>query len=236
MTNWHYLIEELYDHRSPDAEAMAKYQRNQFPFIGIKSQARRAIAKPYLTEAKKEARTQYKLDPQVEIIDWDFVAEFWAMPEREFQYIVCDYLKEMKVYLKKADLPRLEELITSKSWWDSVDALVKTLGYLVHQYDDLKLVMIEWSQSDNIWLRRTSMIHQLGMKDKTDVALLETTCMNCFGTSEFFINKGMGWILRDYAKTNQRWVKGFLLAHSGDISNLTWRESTKHFYLERPDA
>ena len=82
-------------------------------------------------------------------------------------------------------------------------ALVKTIGYLVHKNPDLKTELAAWSSSDNVWLKRTSMIHQLSMKGQTDTILLAETCENCLHTDEFFINKGMGWILRDYAKTNQ---------------------------------
>lgn len=233
MVNWQYLIEEMYDHASDDAEPMAKYQRNQFPFLGIKSQMRRDIFKPYLKEAKAEAKLRFMENPNQAIIDWAFVDEFWSFSEREFQYIVCDYLKEMKKYLQVDDLPRLKTLIVQKSWWDSVDALVKTIGYLVHKNPGLKSEMVAWSLSDNIWLKRTSMIHQLGMKGQTDTILLAETCENCLHTDEFFINKGMGWILRDYAKTNQTWVENFLKNHESDLHNLTWREATKYFYLEK---
>lgn len=231
--NTDYLMEEMYDHRSEDAEAMAKYQRNQFPFIGIKSQLRRDIFKPYLKEMKRVAKVQAKDNTDKDIIDWAFVKAFWDLPEREFQYIVCDYLKEMKQYLRPDDLPRLKTLIVQKSWWDSVDALVKTIGYVVHQYPQLQQTMVDWSLSDNIWLKRTSMIHQLGMKEETDVDLLAKTCENCLYMREFFVNKGMGWILRDYAKTDQTWVEEFLKSHEKGISNLTWKEASKHFFLEK---
>ena len=233
MVNWQYLIEEMYDHASDDAEPMAKYQRNQFPFLGIKSQTRRDIFKPYLKKAKAEGKLRFMENPNQAIIDWAFVDEFWSLSEREFQYLVCDYFKEMKNYLQVDDLPRLKTLIVQKSWWDSVDALVKTIGYLVHKNPGLKSEMVAWSLSDNIWLKRTSMIHQLGMKEQTDKILLAETCENCLHTDEFFINKGMGWILRDYAKTNQTWVENFLKNHESDLSNLTWREATKHFCLEK---
>ena len=233
MVNWQYLIEEMYDHASDDAEPMAKYQRNQFPFLGIKSQMRRDIFKTYLKKAKAEAKLRFMENPNQAIIDWAFVDEFWSFSEREFQYIVCDYLKEMKKYLQVDDLPRLKTLIVQKSWWDSVDALVKTIGYLVHKNPGLKSEMVAWSLSDNIWLKRTSMIHQLGMKEQTDKILLAETCENCLHTDEFIINKRMGWILRDYAKTNQNWVENFLKNHESDLSNLTWREATKYFYLEK---
>lgn len=233
MVNWQDLRTEMNENRTNDAGPMAKYQRNQFPFLGIKSQMRRNILKPYLKQAKLEAKLSYQESPDQEIIDWYFVEKYWSYAEREFQYIACDYLKEMKQYLRPDDLPRLKTLIVQKSWWDSVDALVKTIGYVVHQYPQLKQTMVDWSLSDNIWLKRTSMIHQLGMKEETDVDLLAKTCENCLYMREFFVNKGMGWILRDYAKTDQTWVEKFLKSHEKGISNLTWKEASKHFFLEK---
>lgn len=233
MVNWQDLRTEMNENRTNDAGPMAKYQRNQFPFLGIKSQMRRNILKPYLKQAKLEAKLSYQESPDQEIIDWYFVEKYWSYAEREFQYIACDYLKEMKQYLRPDDLPRLKILIVQKSWWDSVDALVKTIGYVVHQYPQLKQTMVDWSLSDNIWLKRTSMIHQLGMKEETDVDLLAKTCENCLYMREFFVNKAMGWILRDYAKTDQTWVEKFLKSHEKGISNLTWKEASKHFFLEK---
>ena len=233
MVNWQDLRTEMNENRTNDAGPMVKYQRNQFPFLGIKSQMRRNILKPYLKQAKLEAKLSYQESPDQEIIDWYFVEKYWSYAEREFQYIACDYLKEMKQYLRPDDLPRLKILIVQKSWWDSVDALVKTIGYVVHQYPQLKQTMVDWSLSDNIWLKRTSMIHQLGMKEETDVDLLAKTCENCLYMREFFVNKAMGWILRDYAKTDQTWVEKFLKSHEKGISNLTWKEASKHFFLEK---
>jgi len=233
MENAQALIQELYANATPDAAAMAKYQRNQFPFLGIRSQDRREILKPYLKAAKEQAKNQYQANSDLPMIDWQFVEHTWALAEREFQYIVCDYLAAMKIYLLAEDLPKLKVLITSKSWWDSVDSLVKTIGHLVHKYPVLKAEMVNWSKADNIWLKRTAMIHQLGMKDQTDTALLAVTCENCLGTNEFFVDKGMGWVLRDYTKTNQAWVASFLKSHEKQLSNLTWREASKHFAIEK---
>ena len=82
--------------------------------------------------------------------------------------------------------------------------------------------------SDNIWLRRTSIIHQLGMKNNTDTSLLSQCIQNNFASQEFFINKAIGWALRDYAKTNEQWVSDFLTAHQQQLAPLSWREASKH--------
>lgn len=222
------LIEELALNRTEEAKAMSAYLRHQFQFLGLKSQRRRDISKPYLKMAKQEAKSLYKENPQADIIDWKFVKECWQQDEREFQYVAADYLRDLQNYLKKEDLAYLKIMITTKSWWDSVDALVKIVGKLAVRYPELKETLVEWSLSDNIWLKRTSIINQLGMKDQTDLLLLERTIVNNFNSKEFFINKAIGWALRDYAKSNEGWVIHFINENRDNLSTLSIREASKH--------
>lgn len=225
------LFEEMKANLTDDAQAMSAYLRNQFPFLGIKSMKRREITKPYLKEAKQDARVTYKANPDADIIDWDFVEACWQAEEREFQYIATDYLKDLRAYLKKEDLESLKQLIIRKSWWDSVDAIVKTVGFLASKYPELKFTLLDWSVSDNIWLIRTAIIHQLSMGSKTDTDLLEKAILNNLGSNEFFINKAIGWALRDFAKANEDWVVDFLQAHKEELSQLSWREASKHLNI-----
>lgn len=222
------LITEMKGHRTEDAQAMSAYLRNQFSFLGLKSVARRNITKSYFKEAKQEARALYKGNPDALIIDWEFVQDCWQQDEREFQYVATDYLNEMQQYLKKDDIDNLKKLITTKSWWDSVDALVKRVGYLQTQNPELKETLIQWSVSDNMWLRRTAIIHQLSMKEATDTQLLTQTITNNFGSNEFFINKAIGWALRDYARINEEWVEDFLRQYQAELAPLSLREASKH--------
>ena len=225
------LITEMKGHRTDDAQAMSAYLRNQFPFLGLKSVARRNITKSYFKDAKQEARALSKVNPDTPIIDWNFVQECWQQEEREFQYVATDYLNDMQTYLKKDDINHLKKLITTKSWWDSVDALVKRVGYLQTQYPELKETIIEWSVSDDLWLRRVAIIHQLSMKEATDTQLLTRTIMNNLGSDEFFINKAIGWALRDYARINEEWVKNFLRQYQTELAPLSIREASKHINM-----
>jgi 3-methyladenine DNA glycosylase AlkD len=81
---------------------------------------------------------------------------------------------------------------------------------------------------ENIWLRRIAIDHQLARKDKTDTALLEQIIVNNLGQREFFINKAIGWSLREYSKTNPDWVRGFIEQHKDGLSPLSVREGSKY--------
>ena len=88
--------------------------------------------------------------------------------------------------------------------------------------------MEDWSVSDNIWIKRTAIEHQFCLKDKTDSVLLEKIILNCLGSDEFFINKAIGWALRDYQKVNPKWVQDFITKHKDRMSSLTIREASKY--------
>ncbi|GFZ26907.1 DNA alkylation repair protein [Lactobacillus corticis] len=208
------LKQQFEAHRSPDALPMAKYMKNRFSFLGIKTPQRRKITNP-LFKGQKE-------------LDWDFVKQCWQADEREYQYAACDYLLRLKKRLTLADLSKIKKLVLNKSWWDTVDNLAKLITTLYLQYPpEISQEMLAWSQADNFWLRRCAIDFQLLLKEKTDTQLLKTILENNLPDDEFFINKAIGWALRDYSKTNPQWVKNFIQTHS-QLSPLSVREGSKY--------
>lgn len=212
----------LLEHRViENQEAMSAYMKHQFEFYGIKSQLRRSLTKSILTEMKNVTKTTQK-------IQWDFVKELWNFSARENQYVAADYLNEVDKYITLDDLNEFRELIINKSWWDSVDILVKRVGNLSLRNSETKKIILNWAKSENIWLKRTSIICQLGLKESTDTDLLKTVIIGNLKTGEFFVDKAIGWALREYAKTNVSWVKAFIEEYQKDLAPLSIREAQKH--------
>ncbi|MGY3755728.1 DNA alkylation repair protein [Helcococcus kunzii] len=212
------IIQIFYENGNEElAEPMAKYMRNRFEFLGIKSPKRKEISKEFIKEAKKTKR-----------IDWGFVEKLWTLTEREFQYLACDYLRAMKKFLVEEDLEKLKDLVITKSWWDTVDSLDQTIGSINFPSDYIDEEMLKWSEDENFWLRRVAINHQRPRKDKTNTILLEKILKNNLNQTEFFINKAMGWALREYSKTDSKWVFDFILENKEGLSNLTIREASKY--------
>lgn len=134
----------------------------------------------------------------------------------------------MEPFLAAIDLAKIEQLVITKAWWDSVDALSEVVRKLVRRLPALKAEMLRWSLEENLWLRRVAILHQLLQKEQMDRPLLEEVLVNNLGSSEFFINKAIGWSLRDYAKTNPQWVQDFLLRYQTSLAPLTIREASKY--------
>ena len=199
------------------AESMSKYMQDKFRFLGIRGATRTEIYKKYFPDARK-----------TKIIDWDFVESCWNKEEREFQYVVVYYLKAMQKFLKREDISKLKYLIVTKSWWDTVDLLAKVIGSLVIRIEGYDQIMLEWSKDSNIWLRRVGILYQLSLKDKVDEIILDKILVNNLGDNEFFINKAVGWALRDYSKYNPEWVREFIKKNKDNMANLSIREASKY--------
>ena len=211
------LAEELKMVAKPDdAVAMKAYMKNKFEFLGVKTPARRKLAKAFFKH-----QTDF-------VIDWDFINEAWNNPYRELQYAALDYLEIRKKLLTPSDLPHLKKLAQTKSWWDTIDFLDRLVGSIIARFPEAKEIILAWSCDEDIWLRRLAIDHQLLRKEETDTELLEKILVNNLGQTEFFINKAIGWALRDYSKTNADWVRDFIEQHREEMSAHSIREGSKY--------
>lgn len=200
-------------------QQMEQYMRNQFEFLGLQAAERRTLANEFLKEKSKEAREFG--------IDWKFIFLLWELPEREFQLTALDYLRRVENLLTLEDFPKLHKLVLSKSWWDTVDHLSRYFGILVQKEPLLLDEMKAWSVVDNIWIRRIAIIHQLNFKKSTNKEILREIILNNIEDEEFFIQKAIGWALRQYAKSNEDWVRKFVGSYQNELSKLSYREATK---------
>ena len=119
-------------------------------------------------------------------------------------------------------------MIVSKSWWDTIDNIDLIIGQIALEFEEIDEILLEWSISENIWLRRIAIDHQLLRKENTKTEVLEKILTNNFWSDEFFINKAIGWALRDFSKTNPVWVKNFLEKYSSKMSSLSIKEASKY--------
>lgn len=200
------------------APPMEAYMKHQFPFLGIKSPARNEALKMFFAEH----------DTPVENQLFDEVWAIYNLPEREYQYVAIALLSKKLKTLRIEDLSFIEKLITEKSWWDSVDSIAPTIVGTIIKNDrfDGEKVMRTWSDSDNMWLIRSAILHQLKYKNETNENLLEEVILCHANSNEFFIQKAIGWVLREYAKTNPSYVQDFVKKH--ELKPLSKREALKH--------
>jgi len=206
-------------HANPSQAApMKKYMRDQFDYLGIKTPQSKMLMKEFIGKQGL---------PPIEELD-TILRDLWALPQREFQYAAMNLLDRFEKKHSANFIITLEYLIVTKSWWDTVDALAShPVGTHFQRYPAVKKkYLTKWRKSKNIWLRRTAILFQLGYKKETDFDLLCEIINENLGSDEFFINKAIGWALRQYAYTDPKAVKKFVKAT--ELHPLSRREAMKH--------
>ncbi|MEV6348631.1 DNA alkylation repair protein [Actinoplanes sp. NPDC051851] len=201
------------------APAMAAYMRDQFAFLGLSAGARRAAARDALAGLPRPTEDELASTARA----------CWALREREFQQFACDHLAAHLRTPGPGFLDVCQELITTKSWWDTVDPLATHVaGGLVRRHPALVARMDEWSGAADMWLIRTALLHQLHYGTATDTDRLFGYCTRQASHPDFFIRKAIGWALRHYARTDPEAVRSFLTAQRDRLSPLSLREAAKH--------
>jgi 3-methyladenine DNA glycosylase AlkD len=202
------------------AVKMAAYMKNITPFFGVSSIPRKVIYNEWKKTLPKDLSFEER---------WELIFLLWDQEEREFQYVAVDWINSWnKNIFQKEDLYNLQLIIQSKSWWDTVDLLASNfLSFLIVKFPDLKLKMIEkWSDTTDFWLLRSTLIFQLKYKQKTDLDLLSQQINRFKANKEFFIQKAIGWALREISKWNPVWVKNEI--ESQQLIGLAKREASKY--------
>lgn len=199
------------------AEGQMKYMRNQFEFYGLKAAKWLAVAKEiFQTEGIFEGE---KLK--------EFTRLSYEDEYREVHYIATEMVQKRVKKEPHDFIDFLEEMLLSKSWWDTVDWITKLINFHFKKFPENRRPYCEkWIDSDNIWLQRSAIIcHRFDKKD-LDFVLLKEMILRRADSKEFFIQKGAGWALRDYSKVNPEAVVEFI-DENPQLANLTKREGLK---------
>lgn len=205
----------LREQRNPENQLpMEKYMRNQFPFLGIKTPERRVILKEFL----KEERDAFFLE------DAEYL---YSLPEREFKYAAIHLLQKFQKEWTSKELPRLLTMALTEPWWDTIDSFAPNIfGPMALREEAVKESMRALIYEENLWKKRISILFQLKYKGKMDEDLLKEAILRNLDTKEFFVDKAIGWVLREYAKTHEAFVLAFLKTEG--LSSLSRREGGKH--------
>lgn len=206
-------------HRNEEiAIGMENYLRNQFECYGIKSPQRTELLRPYLISFKQLADDQWP----------EAVMSLWNFPQREMQYAAMECFYKRRKDYKPEHLGLIEQMIVTKSWWDTVDFIASNItGEFFKKYPELIHPTVErWTKSSNFWLHRVTIIFQLKYGVKTDKELLFKLCTLHSREKEFFIRKAIGWALRQFSKSNPADVRKYVKSHY--LSPLSLKEASKY--------
>jgi 3-methyladenine DNA glycosylase AlkD len=198
--------------------AMEAYMKNKFPFFGIAMPQRRAILKSVSAEYSDNIKVNAR----------SLALQLYEKPHREFHYCAIELLlQNCSKKLQKDDIHWIEQLLLTYSWWDTVDTISKYLlgRYLTQFPEQTNMVIEKFSNPSNIWLNRSTLLFQLDYKKNTNFTILEAVCEYFKESNEFFIQKAIGWALREYSKINPIAVQNYVI--STNLKPLSKKEALR---------
>jgi 3-methyladenine DNA glycosylase AlkD len=211
--------------RAPRLQA---YMKSRMPYLGVSVPTVRRLVRIEATVRPPTSTATLA----------DTAATLWrgaAHREERYAATALTAVPAARRLQTTALVPLYHEMITTGAWWDHVDEVSQRIGGLLVAYpDELRPTIRAWARDPDRWLRRTSVICQLGLKDATDTELLRDAILANRHERDFFLRKAIGWALRQYAKTDADWVRAFVASH--ELSRLSRREALKHVRVSSSGA
>jgi 3-methyladenine DNA glycosylase AlkD len=205
------------------APAMQAYLKSAMPFLGVQSAERRRVVAAVTAGRPWRDRATYEAT----------VRALWReATHREHRYAAIDVAEQpaARELRDAASLQLDDEFVVTGAWWDLVDPTASHLvgPLLLRHPAEVRPVVGGWAVDADRWRRRAAIICQLLARDRTDVALLEHAVDANLDDADFFVRKGIGWALRQYARTDAAYVRAFVAARGDRLSPLSRREALKH--------
>jgi 3-methyladenine DNA glycosylase AlkD len=202
---------------------MQAYMKSTMAYHGVPTPLLRRVCKELFAGLQFESAADW----QSRVLDLWRNAQF-----REERYAAMSLAghKQARPFQTPAAMRMYEELIVTGAWWDYVDDIAShRVGPILRDHPTpMRSKMLSWSTSKDMWKRRTSIICQLGFKEATDLELLYACIEPSLGSREFFLQKAIGWALRQYAWTDGAEVKRYVRLNSTRLSALSRREALKN--------
>lgn len=210
------------------APAMQAYMKSEMPYLGVQATPLRQAVKPVLAGRRLVSFEEWR----------DTLLALWRGARyREERYAAIELAgcPAYRAFQTLEALPVYEEMIVSGAWWDLVDTLAShQIGGLLRLYPaEMKPVLRGWASCADLWKRRTAILAQLRFKRETDLRLLFACIRPSLGRPEFFLRKGIGWALREHAKTDARVVVEYVRRHEERLSPLSRREALRNVQPEQ---
>jgi 3-methyladenine DNA glycosylase AlkD len=205
------------------APAMQAYMRSAMPFHGVLAPSLRKVCRTVFADMPLASAAEWRAQ----------VLALWRGARfREERYAAIHLTGDPRAerFQTFSAMPIYEEMIVTGAWWDYVDEIAANrVGPIVRREPArMRRKMLAWSRSEDLWKRRTAILCQLGFKGETDADLLYTCIEPSLASSEFFLQKAIGWALRQYARTDPVEVRRYVRTHSERLSALSRREALKH--------
>lgn len=205
------------------APAMQAYMKSAMPFRGVPAAPLRALCRAVFTAYPLSSAAAWRA---AVLALWDEA----AYREERYAATALTGHRRYRAWQTPDQLDLYRHLVETGAWWDHVDDIARNrVGPILRSdLDQVSALMRAWAVDEDLWVRRTAILCQLGSREETDESLLRWALVRNLGDPDFFIRKAVGWALREHAKTSPDWVRAFVAEHADEMSGLSRREALKN--------
>ncbi len=197
--------------------------KSALPYYGLAAPDLRALLRAHLAAYSPASRRGHEATL---LALWD------EATHREERYVAIRLARHRVAspWRDVASLATWRHLVVTGAWWDVVDETAAHLvgDVLARHREGATPVVRGWATDEDLWLRRTAVIAQLGRRESTDLDLLTHAIEANLDDRSFWLRKAIGWALRDYARTDPDWVRSRVETYGDRLSGLSRREATRH--------
>ena len=158
-------------------------------------------------------------------------AELWARDIYELRKLSANILAAKVEMFDVSDVEFIEGLLRRSHTWALIDDLaMNVVAPILTTTPDAAKIRSRWSHDDDFWVRRTAMLALLprlrrDLDGWDEFAAYADTMLS---ENEFFIQKAIGWILREVSKHSPDLVFEWMRPRSSSASSVTYREAVKY--------
>jgi 3-methyladenine DNA glycosylase AlkD len=198
-----------------------RYLKSELAHYGTSLPAIRKVVTAFARRRPGFARTDVVM----------LVEGLWAESVHERRMAAVELLDAYRARLDPADIRLVERLISESRTWALVDPLAATVaGGLVERFPELATTLDGWATDENFWLRRSALLALLRplRRGGGDFARFARYADAMLDEREFYIQKAIGWVLRETAKKQAHLVVEWLRPRATRVSGVTVREAVKY--------
>lgn len=183
---------------------------------------------PLVRKIQKTDYSNLATSPKENFLIWDYVWHNTDIFEvKSFALYSYQYKS-----LSKEEAKKIFSWVKSCTCWEHSDDLSKIIALITEEHPEIALPILQkWVKSKNKWCRRQALVGMIEYSSKRKKVLpFKIYIKNVsvlHGDSEYYVQKAIGWTLREIYNIYPKETSAYLFEHAGIISPIAFSAATE---------
>ncbi len=198
-----------------------RYLKSEIEHFGVRVPEIRKLARRFARERRDLGKAE------IEVL----THELWGRDVYELRKLAVNILAVRVGVFGLGDVAFVEGLLRRSHTWALIDDLsINVVAPMLKDVDGADVVRKKWSKDEDFWVRRTAMLGLLPRLRRGRDSWEEFTgyADGMLVEEEFFIQKAIGWVLREVSKHSPELVFEWMEQRAELASSVTMREAVKY--------